>query len=111
MLPEKLSTDLTSLNFAAERPRNRGGDGLFAREGSLTESDIYEALVKNQAKLAYNSVAAWLDRTGPMPAAIGAVAGLAENFQIQHSMAQTLRALRHQRGARSLQTIASPAGV
>ncbi len=104
MLPEKLSTDLTSLNFAAER-RAIVVEMVFARDGSLTKSDIYEAVVKNQAKLAYNSVAAWLDHTGPTPAPLGAVAGLPENLRLQHGMTQILRARRHKRGALSLQTI------
>jgi VacB/RNase II family 3'-5' exoribonuclease len=104
MLPEKLSTDLTSLNFAADR-RAIVVDMTFSSDGALTKSAIYEALVKNQAKLAYNSVAAWLDKTGPMPAPIGPVAGLAENIQLQYAMTQKLRALRHKRGALSLQTI------
>jgi VacB/RNase II family 3'-5' exoribonuclease len=104
MLPEKLSTDLTSLNFNTPR-RAIVIEMIYSQDGLLTKSDIYEALVKNQAKLAYNSVAAWLDKTGPMPAPIGTVAGLAENIQLQYAMTKKLRALRHQRGALSLQTI------
>ncbi len=103
MLPEKLSTDLTSLGFAAERVAIVI-EMVFGPDGQMKTSDIYEALVNNRAKLAYNSVAAWLDGTGPMPAAIGAVPGLAENIQLQHRVAQQLRALRHRRGALSLQT-------
>ena len=104
MLPEKLSTNLTSLNFAADRLAVIV-EMIFSPEGEMVKSDVYEAVVKNQAKLAYNSVAAWLDGTGPMPPAIGPVAGLAENLRLQHRMAQQLRARRHMRGALSLQTI------
>ena len=60
MLPEKLSTDLTSLNYHEDRPamiiEMVIGDG-----GVIQGSDIYRARVCNQAMLAYNSVAAWLD--------------------------------------------------
>ncbi len=68
MLPEKLSTNLTSLNFNEDRlaivvEMVIGGDG------SLQGSDIYRALVRNQAKLAYNSVAAWLEGKGILPEA------------------------------------------
>ena len=104
MLPEKLSTDLTSLNFDADR-RAIVVEMVFAADGSLSKSDLYEALVRNRAKLAYNSVAAWLEGTGPMPPAIGAVAGLEANLRLQHRTAQQLRTLRHIRGALSLQTI------
>ncbi|HXN35058.1 MAG TPA: RNB domain-containing ribonuclease [Opitutaceae bacterium] len=104
MLPERLSTDLTSLGFGVDRVAVII-DMTFGRDGSMAASDIYEGLVTNKAKLAYDSVAAWLVGTGPMPKAIGAVAGLDENIRIQHRAAQQLRALRHMRGALSLQTI------
>ena len=104
MLPEKLSTDLTSLGFGADRLAIVI-EMIFAPDGSLNRSDVYEAVVRNQAKLAYNSVAAWLEAAGPMPAGISAVPGLAENIKLQDRVAARLRALRHKRGALSLQTI------
>ncbi len=104
MLPEKLSTNLTSLNFGTERLAVIV-EMVFSPEGELVRSDVFEAVVRNQAKLAYNSVAAWLDGTGPRPPAIGAVPGLEENLQLQHRTAQLLRTRRHMRGALSLQTI------
>jgi VacB/RNase II family 3'-5' exoribonuclease len=104
MLPERLSTDLTSLGFDAERVAVVI-EMVFAADGSMKSSDVYEALVKNRAKLAYNSVAAWLDGTGPMPAPIGPVSGLGENIRLQSRVAAKLRELRHMRGALSLQTI------
>jgi len=61
--------------------------------------------VRNRAKLAYNSVAAWLDGTAPMPAAINVVAGLADNIKLQHRVARQLAALRHLHGALTLETI------
>ena len=104
MLPEKLSTNLTSLNFAADRLAIVV-DMTFTADGALGHSDVYEAQVRNHAKLAYNSVAAWLEGTGPQPSPIGAVAGLADNLRLQHRMAQVLREKRHMRGALSLQTL------
>jgi exoribonuclease-2 len=104
MLPEKLSTDLTSLGFHEDRPaviiEMVIGDG-----GVLQRSTIYRARVRNQAKLAYNSVAAWLEGAGPMPEAVAAVPGLAENLQLQDRVAQQLKALRHEHGALDLQTL------
>ena len=41
---------------------------VVGADGSLQDSDVYRALVRNHAKLAYNSVAAWLEGDGPMPA-------------------------------------------
>ncbi len=104
MLPEKLSTDLTSLNYHEDRPamiiEMVIGDG-----GVIQGSDIYRARVCNQAKLAYNSVAAWLDEKGPMPEAVAAVPGLADNLRLQDQVAQQLKALRHEHGALDLQTL------
>jgi VacB/RNase II family 3'-5' exoribonuclease len=104
MLPEKLSTDLTSLGFNADRLA-LVIEMVFAADGSLAASDIYEATVRNRAKLAYNSVAAWLEGSAPMPPAIGAVPGLADNLKLQHRVADQLAELRHLHGALSLETI------
>ncbi len=104
MLPEKLSTNLTSLNLDSDRLAVVV-EMVFSPEASLVSSAVYPATVRNRAKLAYNSVAAWFDGTGPMPPAIGAVAGLADNLQLQHRITAKLAELRHLHGALSLETI------
>jgi len=104
MLPEKLSTDLTSLNLNADRIAIVI-EMVFAADGSLQASDIYPALVRNRAKLAYNGVAAWLDAKGPIPPAVGAIAGLDENIRLQDRVAQKLKSVRHELGALDLETV------
>ena len=104
MLPEKLSTDLTSLNFASERLAIVI-EMAVASDGSLQSSDIYRATVRNHAKLAYNSLAGWLEGNGPMPSGIGKIPGLDENLRLQDSVAQKLKSLRHVQGALNLDTI------
>jgi exoribonuclease-2 len=104
MLPEKLSTNLTSLNFNEDR-LSVVVEIVIGADGSLQASDVYLARVHNHAKLAYNSVAAWLDKNGPIPEAIVAVQGLAENLQLQDRVAQSLKNFRHIHGALSLETI------
>ncbi len=104
MLPEKLSTDLTSLNFGEERLAVVV-EMVVGADGTVDGSDIYRARVRNHAKLAYNSVAAWLDGDGPLPEGIAAVNGLAENLRVQDRVAQSLKHLRHVNGALSLETI------
>jgi exoribonuclease-2 len=104
MLPEKLSTDLTSLNLDADRLAVVV-EMVFAADGTLQSSDLYRATVRNHAKLAYNSVAAWLEGGGAMPPAIGTVGGLDENLRLQDRVAQKLKALRHLNGALDLETI------
>ncbi len=104
MLPEKLSTDLTSLNYDAERLSVVVEMGIET-DGSLHHSAVYRALVFNHAKLAYNSIAAWLDGEGEMPKRVAAVEGLAENLRIQDKVAQTMKMFRHVHGALTLETI------
>jgi exoribonuclease-2 len=104
MLPEKLSTDITSLNFESDRLAIVI-EMLIAEDGSLKSSDIYRAMVRNRAKLAYNSVAGWLDGSGPMPQVINTVNGLDENLRLQDRIARKLKSLRHEHGALDLETI------
>ena len=104
MLPEKLSTDLTSLNFEEDRPAIVI-EMVIGNTGELQSSDIYRAQVRNHAKLAYNSVGAWLEGHGSMPASIAAVPGLTENLRIQDRAAQQLKVLRHEHGALDLETL------
>jgi VacB/RNase II family 3'-5' exoribonuclease len=104
MLPEKLSTDLTSLNYNEDRPA-MVIEMIMSDVGEMQSSDIYRALVHNYAKLAYNSVAAWLEGKGPMPEAMAVVPGLAENLRVQDRVAQQLKALRHEHGALDLRTL------
>jgi len=104
MLPEKLSTDLTSLNYASDRLAVVI-EMVFAADGSLQGSGLCRATVRNRAKLAYNSVAGWLEGRAPMPQAMGTVSGLDENIRLQDRVAQKLKALRHLQGALDLETI------
>jgi len=103
MLPEKLSTDLTSLNVNEDRLAIVT-EMVLETDGSLQASDIYRARVRNHAQLAYHSVAAWLD-DGSTPEAITTVTGLAENLRLQDKATQSMRNFRHVHGALSLETI------
>jgi VacB/RNase II family 3'-5' exoribonuclease len=103
MLPEKLSTNLTSLSQDQDRLAIII-DMTIAADGTVSGSDLYRGLVRNRAKLAYNSLAAWLDGRGSMPSQITAVPGLEEQVRLQDRVAATLKQVRHARGALSLQT-------
>ena len=103
MLPEKLSTNLTSLNFNEDRLAVVV-EMVIGADGSMGDSNVYRARVRNHAKLAYNSVATWLDG-GAMPPGIAEVKGLAENLRLQDKTAQTMKNLRQDQGALSLETI------
>src|SRR4029453_15707150 len=104
MLPERLSTDLTSLNEGEDRPAvvvdmtSNGG-------GEIRRGEVYLATVRNRAKLAYPSVGAWLEGHAPPPPKLTAVNGLEENLRIQDAAARALKESRHRRGALTLETI------
>jgi exoribonuclease-2 len=104
MLPEVLSTGLTSLNQDEDRVAVVV-DMQFDADGSLAASEIYRGQVRNRAKLAYRSVAAWLESDGPAPARLAKVPGLEANLRLQDGLAQKLAALRHRRGALSLESV------
>jgi ribonuclease R len=104
MLPEKLSTDFSSLNFNEDRLA-LVVEMVIHADGSLQDSDVYQARVRNHGKLAYNSVASWLEGNGPGPEAAAAVNGLAENLLVQDRIAQRMKRFRHAHGALSLETI------
>jgi VacB/RNase II family 3'-5' exoribonuclease len=104
MLPERLSTDLTSLNPDVDRLAvviefAVGADGLCGA------SAVYRALVHNHAKLAYRAVGAWLEGDGLVPPAAAAVPGLMDNLKVQDAVAQRLKTQRHAYGALELETI------
>ena len=104
MLPERLSTDLTSLSDQAERSAVVI-ELVIGPDGTLRTSDIYAATVRNHAKLAYDGVAAWLEGHGPAPAPIAGVKGLGDNLRTQDQGAQKIKAFRHEHGALDLETI------
>ena len=104
MLPEGISTDLTSLNYELDRLAIVV-EIVVAEDGALQSSDIYRAIIRNHAKLEYNSVAAWFEGHGPMPEMVSAVTGLAENLLLQHQVAKKLKSLRRMHGALDFETI------
>ena len=104
MLPEKLSTDLTSLGEGDERLA-LVVEMTIGVDGAVASGNVYRGRVVNHAKLAYNAVAAWLDATGPALPRVAAVPGLDVQLRLQDRVAQAMRAQRHRRGALSLETL------
>jgi VacB/RNase II family 3'-5' exoribonuclease len=104
MLPEKLSTDLTSLNEHEDRLAVVV-EFVVSPDGALKTPDVYGALVRNHAKLAYNGVGAWLAGAGPLPAPAAEVTGLDEQLRMQDRVAQALSRVRKEHGALEFQTI------
>jgi VacB/RNase II family 3'-5' exoribonuclease len=103
MLPIKLSTNLTSLNegqdrlaIAVETVVNAGGD--------VVSYDVYRAMVRNQAQLAYEPVGAWL-AGGPPPDKVANNKTLIDQLKLQNEASKRLKAERLRNGALELETI------
>jgi len=104
MLPERLSTDLTSLNEGENRLATIV-EMIFDRDATLASSSIYRATVRNKAKLAYDAVSAWLESHEDAPAALKSVPGMDSQLRAQNEIAQKLRERRQEEGALELETI------
>ena len=104
MLPEKLSTDLSSLNPHRVRVATVT-EMVFAANGELVRSHIQRARVRNQAQLAYDAVSAWLTGDGPLPEAADRVPGMDQQLRTQDAVAQQLRARRREQGSLDFQTL------
>ncbi len=104
MLPERLSFDLTSLNEDGERMAVVI-EMVVPPDGIVTNSTVSRARVKNQARLTYDAVAAWLDGEGPMPSRIAQAPGVEEQVRMQDEAARWLKERRHEQGSLTLQSI------
>ncbi|HXB67269.1 MAG TPA: RNB domain-containing ribonuclease [Candidatus Acidoferrales bacterium] len=110
MLPERLSTDLTSLSEGQDRDAIVI-EMLVGADGAIASSSIYQALVRNRAQLTYSAVGPWLEGTleetlegtpggtGAPPPKVAASAGLAAQLKLQDEAAHALREARHRLGA------------
>jgi exoribonuclease-2 len=104
MLPDRLCTDLTSLN---PRPGPAGPgdrDGVQCRRLAGRLHRVPGARVHNRAKLAYDAVSAWIDGEADLPDAAAAVPGMEAQLRAQDALAQQLRARRHALGSLDLET-------
>jgi exoribonuclease-2 len=103
MLPEELSTGKTSLLENQDR-LSVVIEFVVDGGGHVKSSDVYRALVRNQAQLQYNSVGAWLEGTGVAPPKVAASADLQAQLHLQDEVAQKLKSQRYENGALNLQT-------
>jgi exoribonuclease-2 len=98
MLPNELSTDLTSLNENQDRTAIVT-EFVVDREGNLQQQSIYRALVHNRAQLAYSKVGPWLEgKAGPDPK-VAASPELQAQLRLQDEAARAIRAGRIRQGA------------
>ncbi len=104
MLPQRLSTDLTSLRTGQDRQAIIVEFTVLA-DGNIQKGSAYRALVRNKAKLAYEEIGDWLEGKGPIPYRLRQIAGLEEQLRLQDEAAQRLKSFRTEQGALELDTI------
>jgi exoribonuclease-2 len=98
MLPNELSTDLTSLNENQDRPAIVT-EFVVDSDGNLQQQSIYRALVHNRAQLAYSKVGPWLEGKAAPDPKVAASAELQAQLHLQDEAATTIRAGRIKNGA------------
>ena len=103
MLPEELSTGTTSLLENQDR-LSVVTEFVVDNDGHVKSSEVFRALVRNQAQLQYNSVGAWLEGTVAAPPKVAASADLQNQLRLQDEAAQKLKTQRYENGALNLQT-------
>jgi VacB/RNase II family 3'-5' exoribonuclease len=103
MLPEELSTGLTSLLENQDR-LSVVCEFVVTAAGGVSGGQLYRALVRNKAQLQYNSLGAWLEGKSPAPDKVAASKDLQAQLKLQDEVAQQLKKQRFEQGALSLQT-------
>lgn len=98
MLPEKFSTDLTSLNGDQDRLAMIK-EFEVTPEGEVVEPKVYRAMIHNHAKMAYESVNEWLtDGKGPKPPQLEDPK-VAEQIRLQDEASQRIQVNFYNKGA------------
>lgn len=101
MLPEKLSTNLTSLNENEDRIA-LVAKIMINQKGEIQNSSFLQAIVHNYAKLTYNAIGGWLEGTTNLPDKVHQIPGLEKALKCQHEIAQILKQRRHDLGSLTL---------
>jgi VacB/RNase II family 3'-5' exoribonuclease len=98
MLPEELSTNITSLAEGADRAA-LVVEMMVTADGSISANSIYRAQVRNRAQLTYNAVGPWLEGSAAPPPKVAASGDLQAQLKLQDEAAGWLREARHRLGA------------
>src|SRR5579884_1045743 len=104
MLPEELSTHLTSLNENEDRLAVVI-EFVVAADGAIGSGQIYRALVRNRAQLAYNATGAWLESSAEAPTKVAQSGDLQAQLKLQNEAAEAIRDERHRMGALSFDRV------
>lgn len=102
MLPEELSTDITSL-LERDNELSVVIEFVVDGDGQIVAGDLYRALVHNQAQLTYNGVGPWLEGKSSAPPKVAVSNELQAQLKLQDEIAQTLKNARFRHGALNIE--------
>jgi len=103
MLPEKLSTGITSL-LENNDALSIVIEFVVDEHGCVSAPNLYRALVRNKAQLAYDAVGAWLENRAAAPPKVAQSGELQAQLKLQSDVAQALKAERYRHGALNIET-------
>ena len=106
MLPERLSTDLTSLRQDEDRAALIM-EFVMDTDGEVKCADVGTASLRNKARLNYDQAGRWLDGQSGAPCESAAPAGLCEQLRLQKEASQRLKRFRKEHGALTLGDVES----
>jgi VacB/RNase II family 3'-5' exoribonuclease len=106
MLPEELSTDMTSLNEGRDRLAVVV-ELVIKENGDVPGNSVFRAQVHNYAKLKYEEIGEWLDENGKEPADFLRIADLKDQVVLQNEAAKRLKKFRQEKGALEFESIES----
>lgn len=104
MLPERLSTDLTSLREGVDRLAVVI-EMIVGENADVQTGDVFRALLRNRAKLSYEEIGSWLDGKSEIPKSVSQIAGMETQIRLQYETAVRLYNFRKQKGALEFETI------
>ena len=103
MLPEELSTGVTSLLEEADK-LSIVIEAVVSKDGALHDGEVYRAVTRNKAQLTYDAVGAWLEGKGAAPPKVAVSVELQAQLRLQNEAASALRAERFRHGALNIET-------
>ena len=104
LLPQRLSTNLTSLLPEVDHFVLVVEFSVFP-DGQIGSAAIYQAIIRNKAKLVYEEIGGWIEGKTEVPASVDHVAGLKEQLELQDEAAERLSKFRIEQGALEFETI------
>ena len=104
MLPEQLSTGLSSLLEGADK-LSVVTEFVVNADGNIETYDVYRAVVRNKAQLMYSAVGKWLEGTANGSSKVASSSELQAQIKLQSEAAEKLKQQRHLHGALNIESI------